>query len=39
MEQVKEWVKKKYKKAIAINSLTDEQFDELMSALDNGSNE
>ena len=39
MEQVKEWVKKKYKKAIAINSLTDEQFDELMSGLDNGSNE
>lgn len=39
MEQVKEWIKKKFKKAIAVNSLTDEQFDELMSALDNGSNE
>ena len=39
MEQVKEWVKKKYKKAIAINSLSDEQYDELTSALDNGSNE
>lgn len=39
MNQVTEWIKKKFKKSIAVNSLTDEQFNELMCALDNGSNE
>ena len=39
MAQVTAWIKKKYGKAIAVNSLTDEQFDELTAALENGSHE
>ena len=35
-KQVDEWIKIKYKKAISYNSLTKEQFDELMIALENG---
>lgn len=38
MAQVTEWIKKKYKKAIAVNMLSNEQFDELMAALENGGN-
>ena len=35
MAQVSEWIKKKYKK-YSVNGLTDEQFDELVSALESG---
>lgn len=39
MAQVTDWIKKKYKKSIAVNMLSDEQFDELMGALENIGNE
>lgn len=37
--QVKEWIAKKWKKSIAFNSLTDDQFKELMEVLEKFENE